>query len=397
MEKACMVVHSYYPADPRVRREAEALLDAGWAVEIICLRGSSQPAVEDCGGATVYRLPVRRHRGSGIAVYLLEYFVFFVLASLRLIWLHLRRRYDVIQVHTMPDFLVFVGLFPRLMGARVVLDIHDLVPELYMLKFGGNTDHPVVRITRWVERQSCAFADHVLTAGEPFRRRLIARGVPGDKVTVVMNSADPRLFSLRPPDTYRSDGNFTVMYHGGLFERYGLHIAVRAVAELHTRIPELQLRIYGEGEAVTSLRRLIEELRAESYISLGGFVPLDTIPDLVQQADVGVVPYLQNPFTDLLYPTKAFEYIAMGVPVIISRTGAILELFAEVPDLFVEPGDVNDLALRILELYQNRARRIQLGDAAQRVYAPHTWERQRQAYLLLMGQLTAMHRAPASL
>jgi glycosyltransferase involved in cell wall biosynthesis len=397
MEKACMVVHSYYPADPRVRREAEALLDAGWAVDIICLRGSLQRAVENCGGATVYRLPVRRHRGSGIGVYLLEYFVFFMLASLRLIWLQLRRRYDVIQVHTMPDFLVFVGLFPRLMGARVVLDIHDLVPELYMLKFGGNADHPIVRITRWAERQSCAFADHVLTAGEPFRRRLIARGVPGDKVTVVMNSADPRLFSLRQPDTHRQDGSFTVMYHGGLFERYGLHIAIQAVAKLHAQVPEIQLRIYGEGEAVTSLQSLIEELKAEAYISLGGFVPLDAIPGLVQQADLGVVPYLQNPFTDLLYPTKAFEYIAMGVPVIISRTGAIVELFAEVPDLFVDPGDVNQLAQRILELYQNPDRRVQLGDAARRAYAPHTWERQCQAYQLLMGQLTAMNRAPASL
>jgi len=389
MKKACMVVHSYYPADPRVRRETEALISDGWAVDIICLRDAKQLAVEQCGGATVYRLPVRRHRGGGIAVYLLEYLQFSALAAAKLAQRHLRQRYDVVQVHNMPDFLVFTAIVPRLMGARVVLDIHDLVPELYTLKFGGSQNHPFVRLTRWFERASTGFAHHVITAGSPFRQRLVARGVPADKVTVVMNSADPQLFQPLPNATERkTDDRFKLVYHGGLFERYGMDIAIKAVDQLRDKIPNIHLSIYGQGEAEEQLAQLVTELNLHNHVHLGGFTPIDNIPNLIGDADLGLVPYRQNPFTDLLYPTKAFEYIVMDVPVVMARTGAVVDLFAGVPDMFFQPEDVDDLAARILVLYQEPERLQRLLHAARTVYAPYAWESQRQIYRTLMRQLT---------
>src|ERR1700687_5679773 len=134
MSRACMIVHSTYPADPRVRRESEALLSNGWHVDVICLRGEGEKSIENCGGATAYRFQIKRHRSSGLAAYLLEYLLFFIAASFWVTLLHLRRGYRVVQVHNMPDFLVFTTLIPRLLGARVVLDMHDLVPELYAVK-----------------------------------------------------------------------------------------------------------------------------------------------------------------------------------------------------------------------------------------------------------------------
>jgi len=399
MRKACMVVHAYYPADPRVRREAEALLEDGWVVDIICLRDRGERPTEDHGGARIHRLPVRRHRGSGLAVYLLEYLVCFVLASLWMTWLHLQRHYDVVQVHNMPDFLVFTALLPRLLGARVVLDIHDLVPELYMLKFGGSPNHPIVRITHWVEQKSTAFADHVITAGEPFRRRLITRNVPPDKVTVIMNSADPRLFRpvQRAETKLGRNGRFTLMYHGSLFERNGLDIAIKAVDRLRSKIPELRFHIYGQGEAADKLGRLIKELNLSERVQLGGFIPIDEIPKLIAAADLGVVPVRQNLFTDLAHSTKAFEYITMGVPVILARTAAMVELFGDIPDMFFQPEDVDDLAARILTLHQEPERMQRLLDAARRAYAPYAWENQRREYLMLMHQLTTAQSAISNL
>ncbi len=386
-----MVVHSHYPADPRVRREAEALLHDGWLVDVVCLRGKGEPWREVCGGAQVFRLPVNRHRGGGLAVYLLEYLLFFLLAAACVTGLHLRRGYDVVQAHNMPDFLVFVALVPRWRGARVVLDIHDLVPELYGLKFGGSRNHPVVWLTSRVERASAAFAHHVITAGEPFRRRLVGRGLPPEKVTVVMNSADPRLFHPLPAEDAGGcrNGRFRLVYHGGLFARYGLDVAVRAVARLRDEIPGLQLDIYGDGEAADGLRRLVEELGLLERVRLQGYVPIEQIPAAICGADLGVVPYRRSPFTDLLYPTKAFEYLAVGVPVVASRTAAVAELFADVPDMFFEPEDVDGLAALILALYREPARRWQLLAAAGRAYAPYAWEGQRQVYLALMRRLCA--------
>jgi glycosyltransferase involved in cell wall biosynthesis len=398
-----MVVHSFYPDDPRVRRETEALLGDGWQVDVICLRGEGEAKHEDCNGAQVHRLAVRRHRGAGFAIYMLEYMHFFLLASVLLARLQVKKRFNVVQVHNMPDFLIFTAATPKMLGARLVLDIHDLVPELYGSKFGGKPGHPAIRMARWAERQSGAFASQVLTAGEPFRKRLVERGTPADKVTVIMNAADPNLFQAdkyakSKAETGQSGkDSFVLMYHGGLFDRYGLDIAIKAVDKLRSQIPGIALHIYGQGEASNDLARLVNTLGLHEHVLLGGFVPIDSIPALVAAADLGVVPYRRNPFTDLLYPTKAFEYIIMGVPIVMSSTGAVTELFPDVPDMFVPPEDVDALAARILDLYQDPRRLQALLDAAQRAYAPYAWENQRERYLAVMRGLLPSARRVAHL
>jgi glycosyltransferase involved in cell wall biosynthesis len=386
LRKACMVVHSFYPDDPRVRREAEALLDAGWVVDVICLRGENERATETQGRSHIYRLPVGRHRGAGIGTYLAEYGTFFALASIRLAGLHLRRRYDMVQVHNMPDFLVFTALFPKLLGARVILDIHDLVPELYTERFSGRQDHPFVRVTQWAERCSAAFAHHVITVGEPFRRKLAARSVPPEKLTIVMNAADPQLF--QPVAMPARSEAFTLVYHGGVFDRYGIHTAVQAVAQLRDKIPGLRFHIIGGGDAIESVRQLVDDLKLQDIVEMPGFIPFDQIPRHIAGADLGVVPYRHNSFTSLLYPTKAFEYIVMGIPVIMSHIPAMVDLFGEIPDMFFRAEDADELADHILALYQSPERRRRLLEAECRAYTPHAWDAQRKKYLSLVQRLT---------
>jgi glycosyltransferase involved in cell wall biosynthesis len=390
-----MVVHSFYPADPRVRREAEALRDDGWAVDVVCLRGSREAATEVCDGVRVHRLPVDRHRGSGLAVYLLEYLAFFSLAFFKVALLHLRNRYSVVQSHNMPDFLVFVGLVPRLTGARVVHDMHDLVPELFSVRFAGRENHPGLRATRLVERAATAFADHVITVSEVWRQRLIKRArLSPEKITVVMNAADPKLFTPEAPRPRREGGEeqFLLAYHGGLYERTGVDVAIRAVAKLRGQIPGLRFRVFGTGETEAALRRLIADLNLEETVSLAGFVPLERIPAAIAQADLGIVPHRKNPFMDELYPTKVFEYLAMGVPVITSRTTRIAEFFGTVEDMFFGPEDEDDLARLILALYREPQRRQAMLAAAQATYEPYRWERQRARYLSRMARLVTPTR-----
>ncbi len=391
---ACIVVHNYFPWDPRVRREAEALLSDGWSVDIICLREPGQSPTEDWHGAMVHRLPVQRHRGGAIPVYLLEYAGFFLLSALHLARLNMRRRFDLVQAHNVPDFLVFTAVPVRPLGTRVLLDIRDPLPDLYASKFGGNLGHPVMRLIRLVEACSIAYADHVLTPGEPSRRRLIGRNVPPDKVTNVLNSADPSLFFPveRRRATPAAGDRFTLAYHGGLFERYGLDIAVRAVARLRDSIPGLRLRIAGYGEEEENLRRLVADLGLNDSVSLEGWIEPAAIPQFVAGADLGIVPYRQDTFTDLIYPTKAFEYIAMGLPVIMSGLAGVRGLFPDVPDAFFPPGDVEGLAQHIRLLHQEPKRLDRLIAAEQCAYVPYSWEGQRQRYLALVRQLVSADR-----
>lgn len=388
MKTACLVVHNYLAQDPRARREAEALLSDGWSLDLVCLRGPGEPTTEQWNGATVHRLPVSRHRGAGTAIYMAEYAAFLGLAALKVAWLDLRRRYDLVQAHNVPDALVFAALAPRLRGARVVLDVRDPLPDLYVSKFGGDERHPVVRAARWVEAASVAFADHVLTPNEPSRRRLLGRGLPAEKITNVLNSPDPRLFAP-VPRAPKPEGAFTLVYHGGLFERYGLDVAVRAVDRLRDRMPGLRLKIAGVGEELENLRALVADLDLADRVSLPGWIDPEAIREFVADADLGVVPYRQDSFTDLIYPTKAFEYVAMDRPVVMSRLAGVVELFGEVPDLFVTPGDPDDLAERILRLHREPARLARLNDALARTCRPLGWEGQRRAYLDVVDRLTA--------
>jgi glycosyltransferase involved in cell wall biosynthesis len=388
-QTACIVVHNYLEMDPRARREAEALAGDGWSVDVVCLRAPGERRTETWNGIRVFRLPVRRHRGRGLAIYMAEYAAFFALALVMVSWLTLRRNYRLVQAHNVPDALVFTALLPRLFGARVILDIRDPLPDLYVSKFGGNHRHPAVRLARAVESASVAYADHVLTPGEPSRRRLIGRGIRADKVTNVLNSADPVLFQTLPRASTAagSNGAFTLIYHGGLFERYGLDVAIRAVDRLRLDMPGIRLRVAGYGEELVNLQRLIDDLDLGAFVSLEGWIAPEAIPSFAAGADLGVVPYRRDSFTDLIYPTKAFEYIAMGIPVVVSDLVGIRELFAQVPDLFVRPGDVDDLAARILDLYRDPARLQRLNQATQLAYAPYGWTDQKRRYLALVDSI----------
>jgi len=132
-----MLAHSYYEEDPRVRREAEAVVASGREVDVFALRGEGrepEDRIEDVG---VRRLDVQRHQGAGIGTYLLEYAEFMVRAAFALAQAHRRRHYALVQVHTIPDALVFAALPLRLAGIPLVIDLHEAMPEFFRMRFPG--------------------------------------------------------------------------------------------------------------------------------------------------------------------------------------------------------------------------------------------------------------------
>jgi glycosyltransferase involved in cell wall biosynthesis len=382
----CMVVHSDYPlGETRVQREAQALIDRGIDVDIICLRQPGEARIEQVAGATIYRLPVRRDKRRGLAAQLLEYLTFAALAFLTLTALHLRRRYQVVQVHNLPDFLVFAALVPRLTGSKIILDLHDLMPEFFAARFGSSRSSLPLRLVRLQERLSCRFADHVITVSEHWRQALIARGVPASKCSVLMNLADGRIFT--PQQRRAADRRFRLIYHGTITRRYGLDVLLRAVSLARARVPDIEVRIIGAGEYVDALRQLVQELGLGDHVQIGDVVPAEQLPTLICQADLGVVPYRGDAFTDELLPTKLMEYAALGVPAIVSRTRAIATCFDDTMVQFVTPGDPEDLARSIEALYHDRERLLALGAGIQRFNQRYSWASQAESYARVVDGL----------
>jgi glycosyltransferase involved in cell wall biosynthesis len=387
--RLCMVVHAYYPlGETRVEREALALRDRGLSVEVICLRKPGELAFEVIDGVRIHRLPIQRNKARGVMGQLLEYLAFFIMATWRLLWLGCRKRFDIIQVHNLPDFLVFATVVPKCLGARIILDLHDLMPEFFMERFHKSATSPAVKLVRWQEKVSCRFADHIITVTELWRQALIHRGVPPEKVTVVMNVADHRVFhaSLRRREPVGS-GHLRMLYHGSITHRYGLDLALLALDEVRREIPDVTLTIHGRGEYLDELQEIARDLGLLEHVSFSSqFMPTDELASFISQADLALVPYRDGIFSGAILPTKLMEYAALHMPVITSRTAAISTYFDDSMVEYFNPGDPSGLARCILGLVRDRSRLRQLGDNIAKFNQRHNWVQQSASYVdLILG------------
>jgi glycosyltransferase involved in cell wall biosynthesis len=391
----CMIVDNHFP-DPRVEREARALTARGFAVDVICAGEAGEPRRDHLDGITVYRIPVRRRRGMGLAAQLVEYLTFAAWATAMTALLDGRRRYDSIQVHNVPDFLVFSAVVPKLRGVPVILDLHDLMPEFFAARFGGRVDSFPVRLVRWQEWASAAFADQVLTVTDLWRDELVLRGLPAGKVDVIMNLPDPEVFVPRPPVIRQDPDPVVLVYHGTLTHRYGIDTLLHAVALLRNRL-RIRLILHGRGEFAAEAETLIAQLGIVEEVDMSvGVLPMAALPELIGQADIGVIPYRRDVFTDGILPTKLLEYTALGIPSVVARSRAVETYFSAEMVRFVEPDAPAQLAGAIEELARDAELRRSLATRAQAFTDRYRWPDQAQRYADLVERLIARKRGPGA-
>jgi len=388
MGRICMIAFAHYPRDGRVRREAEALVDRGDEVDVICIREAGEERNRLLNGVRLIQLRKLYYRGPNAVVYLAKYLLFCFAAFFWVTYLHLKNRYQIIQVHTMPDFLVFVAIIPKLLGAKVLLDVHDLMPELYQSKFGLPETRWLIRFITWVERQSIGFADRAIAVHKLHLDTLVKHGNPPKKFTILLNVPDPKIFSVKNEVSSRDDYGFRLLYHGTVTRRYGLSVALYAVSLLRKEISGLEFQIVGNGEDRSRLIDLVKQLDLTDCVSFSrSFVPVEQLSSIILNADVGVVPILYDDFTKLQLPVKLLEYVGLGLPVICSRTETIEAYFDDTMVQYVEAGNVDDLAQRILELYRAPHKRKRLATNAARFNHDYNWKQQKQEYYNLIDKL----------
>lgn len=376
-----MLVHGYYLNDVRVRREAETLAEAGYKIEIVCLREPKQPGKqqepnkEKVNNVLIHRLPLTRKRGKTLR-YLYEYLVLTILGTWKLICLHFKKPFQVIHIHNMPDILVLAGLIPKWTGAKLLLDIHDPMPELYKLKNNIMQNRWIVKTLRWQEKFSCGLAHHIISVNETMRENLERKRIPSKKIFILNNFPDTKYLPIKDDITCwpRHNNGFVLFYAGTITEHYRLDIAIEALALALRDIPGIKLRILGVGNELDRVLQLAHNLGVKNYVEYLEPVPFDKMRNMMEDADVGISAHQGGAFGDLYFSTKILEYLTQGLPVISSRTKTILRYIPEDTVFYFEPENAEDMAKQIIQIWSEPDLVRKKMKNAKRLLHKYIWE-----------------------
>jgi glycosyltransferase involved in cell wall biosynthesis len=348
------------------------------------MRHSHHSRREVVNGVAITRLPASRERAGRLS-YALDYAWFFLLSAGVLAVRDVRRPYAVVQVNTMPDFLVFAAAVPKLLGSRVVAYMNEPSPELAETLYGpGRLSHALERIEQWALR----FADHAVTVTDELKQRYIERGASADRITVVLNAPDPQSWTPDVPVAAdRSSDEFTIICHGSIEERYGQDTIIEAAHLLRNDLPDLRVVLTGRGSRVDEIVRMIEEFDLEEMVRFEGWVSRQRLKALLSSADAGVVAQKASPYSHLVHTNKMVDYWIFGLPVIASRLRAVSALYDDSILEYFESGDASDLARAIRRLHDDPDRREELSENGRRAQEQNGWGIQRQTYLAVYHAL----------
>jgi len=373
-KRVAMVTFSAYPFDPRPRRAIDALVSEGATVDLICLEGDGQPRRENLPNIRVSRIPLK-HMRRGKWDYAFRYSAFIFISLVIFAFRTFGKRYDLVHVHNMPDVLVVSGIIPKWFGAKVVLDLHDPMPELMTTIFRTSADSGSVKLLKRLEKWSIARADLVITVNLACKHIFSRRSCSPEKIAVVMNSPDTQIFPYR-----------MVMYHGSLVERNGLEVAVDALAQIRETVPDAILHVFGgRTEFLDRVMEKVRSLGLENRVTYFGPRNLEHLYSEIDKCDVGVIPNHRNPFTDINTPTRIFEYLARGKAVIAPSTSGIVDYFDADSLMYFDAGNSMDLAKQIEFAATHPEKLLEVARRGQGIYKEHTWEMEKETLLSRMS------------
>lgn len=390
-----MVSYSMYDSDGRVRRYAETLVKRGYHVDAVALRRQKHGVRNNVlNGVRVFRVQSRIKNEKSKLHYLARLLLFFFRSLVFLTREHFREPYDVIHVHSVPDFEVFAALYPRITGCKLILDIHDIVPEFYTSKFKTSPTSLMFKCLVAMERISAAFADHVIVSNHIWQKRLEERSVEKSKITTILNFPDTQTF--RCTGKTRDDGKFILLYPGTLSYHQGLDIAIRAFGMIRDDVPRAEFHIYGSGDQSAFLKSLVEQLRLERRVLFKGSLVVEEMVRVIENSDLGIVPKRNNGFGNEAFSTKILEFMAMGVPVIIPDTEIDAYYFDDRVAKFFRANDETNLAKAMSELIKNSVARENLVRSASEFVKKYTWDVNQNIYLSLVETLLCSRKIDGS-
>jgi glycosyltransferase involved in cell wall biosynthesis len=347
----------------------------------------------------VRELNIAKYQGKSGLRYIVSYVRFMMLAFVSCTGRLLQGFVDIVHVHNMPNFIVFAAALPRLVGKKVILDIHDTMIETYAAKFQRNDTGVLSKVLHAIlkaeESLSCKLAHRIVCVNHVQKDVLLKRGVPEEKMVILLNVPDPeRLKRQQAPAQYSaSNGQFNLIYHGTMAKRLGIDLAIRAVAELSETIPDVTFHVIGEGDDLKEFMQLSRDLGAERFVRFSGkSIPFEELVGLLRTMDLGLVPNRRNAATELMLPIKLLECVALGVPVVVPRLKAIEHYFTNGMVTYFEAENRDSLVDALRYAYMNRTLMKEKAKQAARFMDTYKWEKHKLELINLYHDLAKRHQ-----
>lgn len=374
----CVIRRGYFPQDPRVNKEVKALLENGSNVDIIVLKKENQILIECSEKLNVYRIPIPYIKRS-LLKYSFEYIYFFISAFILVNLLNIRKRYKYIQANSMPNFLVFVGIIPKLLGTKIILDVHEPMPELFSSLYKNTLSKIIFRILIIEEKLSFIFADKIITVSKPLKSLFISRNRFITSKIIVIHNAPYIKNKSRSFTKEKQNKAFIIISHGSILKRYGFKTLIDTVPYLNNIIPRYKIIIIGEGEILLDLIAYVEKNRWKNSVEFKGFLPQEDLFKSIKECDVGIVPIERDNFTQYILPNKLFEFVEIGVPVISSSLETIRMYFGDTISYF-KSGEPEDLAKKIILLYKDYSMGTKYSERAKQIISIYAWDIEKEKY-----------------
>lgn len=382
----CHLLYEEFPRDPRVRRYVNALNDTGINCIVVCSKKKGNKYFEEWNNNLIYRIPVSKKRQNFI-ITLIEYSIFTYFSSFLLFYLGIKYRFKIIQVHTLPDFLIFAGLWNKIFGCKLILDLHELFPEIFMARKPKLQSSFFVKLLKLSEKLSIKIANKVITIHDNAKDIFISRN-PGleNKITVIMNGVDENEILNRER---KLTDKFIILYNGSIVKLLNLRLVVKSLAVLKGKMlvedfNKIVFALYGDGPGLIDIMDEARGTGLSDKIFYGGYVPPDKIYDEILKANVCVLPPLKNLYSDLFYTVKMVEMIYLKVPVIATRLKTYQKYYSENSIFYFESNNIEELADRIKEVFYNKELVQKKVESAFLDYQKVSWNIMKKKYLELI-------------
>ncbi|MDW7774302.1 MAG: glycosyltransferase family 4 protein [Desulfobulbaceae bacterium] len=358
--KILFVWDSDYPWDIRVSKICHSFLNKGHEVHLVCRNQHRRPSEELYEGIHIHRIfSLPRFLGRlnnifGFPLFVSPVWLVRIFNSAK------HNQADVIIVRDLPmaPAALFIG---KLMGLPVILDMAECYPELIRLiwKFEPFRIANIVVRNPWladlVEKAVINNIDHVWVMIEESRDRLLQKGIPDDKISIVSNTPDFQRFatpSSSTPETIQKHSQKLILLYAGFvnFSR-GLDVVVDSIPRILQDGVDVFCVIIGTGTAENDLQDKVRQLGIQDNLSFEGWVDNKQIPDYIFHSDICLVPHHRCSHWDNTIPNKLFDYMAAAKPVLVSNVRPMQRIVEEVNcGLIFQSGSAASFASRVVKL-----------------------------------------------